>query len=167
MPDGRILYARYEDFHVLRFEGEVPYTLSPSLEHFLERLFTGPVGRGFVVDLTRTRSIDSTNLGLLARIAKHMSRVGGPRVTIVSDQDDVNKVLLGLGFDEVFDLVGENFAASAEGREIAVEPLKEADLAAAVLDAHRALMSLNARNRNEFKDVVELLERWEQARGES
>ena len=83
MDNGTVLHASHDDVHVLRFIGDIRYTLSPSIEHFLEGVFDGPKPAGFVIDLTETDSIDSTNLGLLARIALRMRALDSRRVTIV------------------------------------------------------------------------------------
>lgn len=159
MTEPKILHASLDGVHVLRLAGELRYPISPSIECFLDRLFaeTDPVG--FVVDLTETEYIDSTNLGLLARIAKEMKARGGKRVTLVSTRTDINEVLLAMGFDEVFDLVRRPWNTPARGQAL---PLEEADrgaLAHTVLEAHRILMALNERNRDQFQDVVAALER--------
>ncbi len=105
MDNGNVLHARHGDVHVLRFIGDIRYTLSPSLERFLEVIFAGPKPAGFIIDLTETDSIDSTNLGLLARIANRMQALRAPRITVVSNRADINSVLTSMALDEVFDIV--------------------------------------------------------------
>ena len=78
MDNGKVLHASHDDIHVLRFIGDIRYTLSPSIDRFLKEIFSGSPPAGFVIDLTETDSIDSTNLGLLARIAKAMKSLDGP-----------------------------------------------------------------------------------------
>lgn len=155
---GRVLHASRGGIHVLRFIGDIRYPLSPSLERFLDQLFAEAQPAGFVIDLTETSSIDSTNLGLIARIANRMRTNGGGRVTLVSDREEINEVLTSMGFDRVFDIVqpGEPFPKETER-----VPLREADretMLRTVLEAHRTLMALNERNRELFRDVVTLLE---------
>jgi len=153
-----ILHASHDGVHALRFRGEIRYPLSPSLDRFLQQLFAGPPPKGFVVDLTEATVIDSTNLGLLARIAKGMDRAGGPKPVLVSNQKDINEVLVSMGFDEVFSLVDSPEPLPAPGHKV---PLRETDaktLAKTVLEAHRTLMELNERNRDVFQNVAALLE---------
>ena len=69
MADGKVLHASHDGVHVLRYIGDIRYTLTPSINRFLEGVFAGPKPAGFVIDLTQADSIDSTNLGQLARIA--------------------------------------------------------------------------------------------------
>jgi anti-anti-sigma factor len=155
---NEIQHASHDGVHALRLKGEIRYPLSPSFDRFLQRLFAGPAPKGFVVDLTETTVIDSTNLGLLARIAKGMDRAGGPKPVLISNQEDINEVIVSMGFDEVFMLVDTPEPLPEPGH---VVPLRETDaqtLARTILEAHRTLMDLNERNRDVFQSVVALLE---------
>jgi anti-anti-sigma factor len=159
MGEGRVLHASHEGVHVLRFVGDVRYPLSPALDRFVEATFQGTTPAAFVLDLTETESVDSTNLGIMARIAKHMRERGAPRVTILSDREDVNELLASIGFDEVFDIVDASGRRSFPAEELpAGEPAPD-ELARTVLEAHRTLMALNERNHALFRDVVAALER--------
>ena len=166
MPEGRILHAERDGIHVLRLAGEVRYPLAPALDAWLRRLFEGGAApRGFVIDLAETEAIDSTHLGLLARVSKRLRQAGAPRAVIVTGRPDITEVLLSMGFDEEFQLVdaqGRPAAAALGGEsETVAEGGGEADdamLADTVLDAHRALIELNERNREQFADVVAALE---------
>jgi len=159
MENGKILHAVSPDgIHVLRFVGDVRYTLGHSLDRFIDTLFAGPVPSGFVVDLTATECIDSTNLGLLVRIAREMDNRGAPRVTLISDRQDINDVLNSMALDEVFDIVSRASVPVGAEREV---PRRDADreaLSRTLLKAHRALMDLSEQNAETFRDVVAKLE---------
>lgn len=157
MDGGRVLYASHCGVHVLFLEGDVHYTLTPSLRRFVEGLFeVSPVG-GFVIDLRGAVSIDSTNLGELARIALRMQKRRGPRVILVSDRQDINEILESMGFDEIFDIVEGGAPPDAAWAVPQIDATPD-ELAKIMLEAHRTLMELNERNRLEFRDVVEMLE---------
>ena len=160
MENGKILHAVSQDgIHVLRFVGDVRYTLGHSLDRFLDALFAGPVPAGFVIDLTATECIDSTNLGLLVRIAREMDNRGAPRVTLISERQEINDVLTSMALDEVFDVVSRA-SVPPVGAEREV-PRSDADreaLSHTLLKAHRALMELSEHNAETFRDVVAKLE---------
>lgn len=158
MAEGKILHATHNGVHVLRFVGDVRYSLSPSLDHFLQRLFSQVEPEGFVINLTETRSIDSTNLGLLVRIAKFMQRLNRPQVTIISNREEINKVLMCLGLNQVFNIVGHDDAEALEGEALAMEEVDSAAMSRMLLKAHQALMTLNEENKEMFHDIVALLE---------
>ena len=159
MDNGNVLHASHDDVHVLRFIGDIRYTLSPSINRFLEEIFTGPKPAGFVIDLTEANSIDSTNLGLLARLATRMQRLDAQRVTIVSNRADINSVLTSMALDEVFDIVKDAGLETDAVQEIPQKNTDRETLARTLIDAHRALMDLNEHNREIFRDVVAALEK--------
>ena len=158
MDNGKVLHASHDGIHVLRFVGDIRYTMSPSIDLFLKEIFSGPSPAGFFIDLTETDSIDSTNLGLLARIAKSMKSLNGSRVTILSDRTDINSVLISMAFDEVFDIVTHTELESGAEKELVRQSTDKETLTRTVLEAHRALMELSERNEEMFRDVVTTLE---------
>jgi anti-anti-sigma factor len=159
MDDGNVLHASHDNIHVLRFIGDIRYPLSPSIERFLDGIFTGTEPAGFVIDLTETDSIDSTNLGLLARIARRMQSLDAQRVTIVSNRPDINSVLTSMALDEVFDIVENTDLDTGASQEVPQEDTGKETLARTLIDAHRALMDLSEHNREMFRDVVASLEK--------
>ena len=159
MAENKILHAVHDGVHVLRLLGDMRYPLSPSLDHFLQRLFSEVTPQGFVVDLTDTRSIDSTNLGLLVRIAKLMQRRSQPRVTIISNREEINEVLTCLGFDKVFNIVAHGGGEPLAGKALALEEANDVAMLDTLLKAHQTLMNLNEQNKDLFRDVVAMLEK--------
>jgi anti-anti-sigma factor len=159
MHNGKVLYASHEGIAVLRFVGDIRYTLTPSVERFVEQLFTQAPPQGLVIDLTETASIDSTSLGLMARIANRMLNCRAQRVTLVSDRQDINEMLTAMGFRKVFNIVHDSESPSEHAQELPVaEPDKET-LTRIVLEAHRTLMAINRGNEERFRDVVTALEK--------
>jgi anti-anti-sigma factor len=159
MDKGKVLHASHEGVEVMRYIGDIRYTMAPSLGRFLDDLFARTTPVGFVVDLREAGIIDSTNLGILVRIAKRMAERGGPRLTVISGQEDVDELLRALGLDEVFDVVGANGDGWGAEQEIPVAQANGAEVAQTVLAAHRVLMDLNESNRDQFRDVVALFEK--------
>ena len=159
MDNGNVLHASHNDVHVLRFIGDIRYTLSPSIDRFLEEIFASSKPAGFVIDLTETDSIDSTNLGLLTRLATRMQRLDAKRTTIVSNRADINSVLNSMALDEVFDIVEDTCLETDATQEVPQEDTDRETLAHTLIEAHRALMVLNERNREMFRDVVASLEK--------
>ena len=159
MDEGKVLHASHDDVHVLRYIGDIRYTLSPSIDRFLEGIFTGQKPAGFVIDLTETDSIDSTNLGLLARIAMRMQSLDAPQVTLLSNRADINSVLTSMALDEVFNIVDETRPIAGPLQELPRGNADRETLARTLIDAHRALMQLNEHNREMFQDVVASLEK--------
>lgn len=163
--DGDIRYALHEGVCVLRFTGEIRYTTGPSskliraLDAFLDRLLETPGLRDVVIDVSRTTSIDSTNLGLLARIASAMRRRHGRRVTIVTTRPDITRVLCSMGFEQAATLVTVPVGPPGDLAALPDDATEGKDALRVMLAAHRHLIDLDERNRDTFQAAVALLAR--------
>jgi anti-anti-sigma factor len=157
MTQGRILYDDHDHAHVLRYVGDIRHPLAPSVSQFVDTLLEQFDGEPVVVDLSEVDTIDSTNLGEIARIAALLEERGGQRATIVSPQVGVNRVLHSMALDEVFD-VSEEASDCHEGEPIpTVAPSRELSLRV-ILAAHRRLIEMSEDNRQRFSQVVDMLE---------
>lgn len=159
MDENKILYSEHDGVHFLRFHGEILHTLAPALDGFLKHLSETPDSHSYLLDLTETDSIDSTMLGLLARIAKLAREHGAPPPTLVCPNEDIIDLLVGIGFDEVFSLVACDGAPLGDGQEIAHAEADDHELTQTMLEAHQELIALKEDNRLLFEDVIELLQR--------
>lgn len=163
---GRVLHASHDHVHVLRYVGQIRHPLAPSIDNFVNRLFDCDDVSGFVIDLSEADSIDSTNLGELARIARRLLDEGGRRPVIISPKPDISQVLHSMAFDEVFEIEddarvgkpGDAAAADAHDEDIPIAPLGPDRARDIILEAHRCLMEMSDENRQRFKDVVAMLE---------
>ena len=158
MAEGRILHGSHEGVQVLRYQGVIRYTLCPALDAFIQERLKSEKLRGFVVDLTAVDAIDSTNLGILARLTGRMQKRKLPKVTLVSNRPAINEVVEGMGLEKVFHMVSESGMELEEMREVPRETPGDEDVPRLLIESHRALMALNERNRDQFRDVVKAFE---------
>jgi anti-anti-sigma factor len=106
MTLGQVTHAAAQSgVHVLRYSGAVNFTLAPGLQRFLEVLIHGGSFAGLVFDLTAAESLDSTNLGLMARANEQARETGAANSVIISNNEDIDVVLRSMGFDQCFDLL--------------------------------------------------------------
>ena len=159
MADGKILYACQGNLWFIKMVGEIRYTISAPFNDFLGRLFEGQPVEDILIDLTETTGIDSTNLGLLAKIASRMIERFGRRPSIVLTNEDVRQWLSSMGFDDVFIILEQADASPEALSEIPDLGHDDRARARVILDAHRHLMELSEENRETFKNVVDALAR--------
>ncbi len=165
METGNVYYAKHDGVLVLKFVGEIRYTMgesyriSASLDAFLDKLFEGKDFENVLLDLTETLSIDSTNLGLIAKIGQFTQQQFGRKATILSTNEDIDAILDSVGFDQVFMILHETSETTAELQDLPQAESPDRELAHMILDAHRALTSLNEKNKEMFKNVVQILEK--------
>jgi len=163
---GKILFTEVDGVFVLRFVGDVRVVLGPTINSFLDDLVSCKRLDSVVVDLTNTVNIDSTALGVLAKVGIRCHERCGRRPTIVSPNPDIKRVLITMGMDQLFVIATQSEAC--EGAHVPLverpaEMVSEETLREQVLEAHRILMSMNEGNRAAFRDLVKALEEESQA----
>lgn len=158
MAEGTVYFAQQDGTSVLRFQGAISYTLGNALDRFLDDLFARGEFTKILVDLTDTESIDSTGLGLLAKIANFVRRRDGSKPLLFSTQPDINELLRNICLDEAFVLC-EQRPDLEPGQALPAGNPSETEMAQTVLDAHRLLCEMNDSNRAMFQNVVDAMER--------
>lgn len=158
MTTGRIQYAESDGTVILKFLGDVRLTLCAALDAYIEKVVSALHFNAIVIDLTETQNIDSTSLGLLAKLSILSSERVGLLPTLVSNQSDMIRLLQSMGFEQIFNIVADSTPTEAELQDLPAQMLSEELVRARVLEAHRLLMDLNDHNRNAFTDLVSSLE---------
>jgi anti-anti-sigma factor len=155
MEPGAAFYVKQGDTYVIKLVGDVRYTMGCVLGDFLDGLFAQVDYNDIVVDLIDAHSIDSTSLGLLARIANFSHQRFAHKTTLLSTNPDINQILDNLGFYEIFNIRDTGETTSAMLHELAIpHPCDKDTLTRIVYEAHRTLSELNPTNQETFKGVL-------------
>lgn len=155
---GKALYAVHQGTYVVKLIGEIRVPICATLDSFIETMFNDSQLHSVLIDLSETNIIDSTALGLLAKIAINSRKRLNLKPLIISTQPDVTRILDTMGFEKVFNIVHEKPVKSPSMSEMPNIICEQGDACEKVLEAHRILMELNETNRQTFKDVVAALE---------
>ena len=156
-----IFYSFSETSCIIRLVGEIKYTtVAVDFGRFVDSLLDKEEVVSVVADLRDCTYIDSTDLGILARIAITMqSRKVQRPVIVYGDSDVVRKSVtdVGLGFlctvVSTFDLDNTAFKA------VESKPLPdELVLAKLMVSAHQELIDMDDDNQKKFASVVALME---------
>lgn len=158
MVRGRILVGDHQGVYVLMFQGDVRLTLCTAVDSFLDRMFEDAGFRSVVVDLGQTESIDSTSLGLLAKLSIQTGKRFGYRPTLVSTRPEITRVLVTTGLDDVFNVVDQPLEHGEQLGDLDCRAATEDEMRSRVIEAHRILMDMNESNRAAFQDLVRTLE---------
>lgn len=158
MQEGKILAASHHGAYVIRLEGDVRLTLCTTIDDYVQKMFDDP---GFVsvwIDLCDAQGIDSTTLGLLAKLALRAESQFHFQPAIFSCDPGINRLLKSMGFQRLFELREESCANPDNIHEIPVVRGSERAVKEQVIDAHRVLMDLSDENRERFSDLMVALE---------
>ena len=159
MQTGKVLVTQYDGTVVVKLAGDVRLTLCATIDDYFEKLFAESEFVGILIDLSETEGADSTTLGVLAKLAVQAKKYHQLVPMIWSPRPDITRLLDSMGFRRVFD-IRQTMDAEVH-KELGELPLKNADetsLRDKVIEAHRALMDLNAENRATFSSLVATLE---------
>lgn len=158
MREGRILAASHEGTHIIRLVGDVRLTLCTSIDDYFQHMFEDPDFASVIVDLCDAEGIDSTTLGILAKLALTVDEHYGFKPAIYSCDSGINRLLESMSFDQIFELHHERCNNPDSVIDIPVVQGSEEVVKAKVLEAHKLLMDMSPENRERFKDLVTALE---------
>lgn len=159
MEEGRILAASQDGAYVVRLTGDVRLTLCTTIDDYVQRMLDNPDFASVWVDLCDAEGIDSTTLGLLAKLALEVRARYGFTPAIYSSNPSITRLIKSMGFQRLYDL-HEDTCANPECIDcIPVVKGSEASVRNKVIEAHRVLMGLSEENRARFKDLMVVLER--------
>ena len=159
MTDGKILYAKVDNRYFIKFTGTLRYNISRGLDAFLDKMFEDPALEDVLIDMSEAEYLDSTNLGLLVKIASQTQKRFKRKVTLFSTNPNINFLLDNMGLSQVFIIVDKPDFTAENLQSIPDLQDTEKERARVILEAHRLLMSMNDKNRDTFKNIVELLEK--------
>jgi anti-anti-sigma factor len=158
MSRCKILQANCSGVHVLKLVGEVRLNLCSTIDKAIESTTKDPNFATVVVDLTETTLIDSTTLGMLAKLAILAKKKSHFFPSIISTNPDITRIITTMGFDTVFIILEKPAETDQALKELPISELSEVKVRESVLNAHKVLMKLNDHNREQFKDLVDTLE---------
>ena len=156
--DGKILAASHHGAYVIRLEGDVRLTLCTTIDEYFQHMFEDPEFASVWVDLCSAEGIDSTTLGLLAKLALQVKERFGFEPAIYSCNPGINRLLKSMGFQRLFNLHEEACSSPESISEIPTVGGSEHAVKEKVIEAHRVLMGLSDENRARFKDLMSALE---------
>ena len=158
MQPGHIFVAERDNTNVIKFVGDVRLTLCISFDNFIEHMFAKKQFGSVIFDLSQAEALDSTTLGLMAKIAITCQTKFHLIPLVVSPSDDINHLLESMGLEDIFEIVRSTHSNLSCTDELPITEASASSTKDKVLEAHKILMGLNEHNKAEFRDLVECLE---------
>lgn len=158
MRPGQILVADHDGVYVIKMVGDVRLTLCISFDQFIDNMFSKPNFSMVLFDLADAEAIDSTTLGLMAKISLQSQDRYGVNPVVLSTNPSINRVLETMGFHDIFTIVSELETPVSPAEELVPAVNEESLVRDKVLEAHKILMGLNQENRETFRNLVKMLE---------
>ena len=159
---AKAYYGQLDSTLVFKLAGQIRYALARSLRAFVDEVIAPAGCNAVFMDLREVDFIDSTGLGLLARIGRLTLEQRGRRAAIVVAPGDVEVTLRSAGFDELFVMLAEfPYDPTVDLREIPLSELAsthDSQMGHLILDAHRDLAAVSEESQATFRPVIDTLE---------
>jgi anti-anti-sigma regulatory factor len=152
--------ANHQGKYVIKLTGDVRMTLCTTIDSCLNTMVQDEHFSEVTVDVSEADGIDSTSLGLLAKISRLATPIMNQVPLLISTNADITRIIESMGFkDRVYTIISQSQMTEAKNMvEANITPLDENAARERVLEAHKILMSLNENNRQAFKELVECIE---------
>jgi anti-anti-sigma factor len=158
MSSGHIFVAEHDGTYVIKLVGDVRLTLCISFDQFIATMFGEENFKTVIFDLREAEGIDSTTLGLMAKISIGARELGHDDPVVVSSSPSIQRLLVSMGFEDIFELVSDAHLPFSGTQPLAENLVDESAIKARVLEAHEILMELNQPNKVKFHELVETLQ---------
>ena len=159
MSQGQILISDKADHYLIKLVGDVRLTLSGSLNRYMDVLFGNNNVQSVVVDMLDAKAVDSTTLGLIAKLGLHCREQYQMNVKLFCQNPSIIRTLECMSFDEIIDIFQQSpDEFDAELRCLDTVTSEVDEVRQQVLEAHKLLIKLNPKNVAEFTDLINALE---------
>ena len=159
MSTGHVEYASLNGTHIFKLIGEVRAQSCISLDKLLNRIEQQSNVVGAIVDLTQTTFIDSTVLGILAKLGLKLKQIHNIQAVMLSTNSDITTLANSMGLGQVFVILNYCGDPNVCTLELMEEHITQRNMLNTVLDAHKTLMELNQSNQNMFEPLVKQLQK--------
>ena len=158
--------ALHQDTYFLKLSGKLCFSSSVPFSEIIDLIGSTKACKGVMADLRLVSMIDSTHLGLLARLALELKKNLGQELTIVSNGEHVTKALKTTGLQHFALLLDAYDGHMPPSDCIQALPDSKRSIAKVMLEAHQILIGLNQENKSAYQDFVTMLEKSMQKKGQ-
>lgn len=158
MKPGQILVADHEGVYIIKMLGDVRLTFCVSFDQFIDEMFNDPAFSSVLFDLSEAEAVDSTTLGLMAKISILGQERKGIVPVVLANNAGIQRILQTMGFSDIFTIVDTLDTPVLAATPLNCENCDEEIVKAKVLEAHTILMKLNDENASAFSDLVSMLQ---------
>ena len=165
---GKILTAKLNDVEYINFIGVVRYSDCSGLEAYIEQLFNSNESvNDIAINLEKADMLDSTALGLLARISIEFDKKVGKKPIIFVHKGELAHILRRVCFDQVFRVITSDRLSGNETElkndrnlnfvELATIASDEKEVLESVILAHKSLAEVSEENEHYYTDISKAL----------
>lgn len=162
ITSGKILVASHQGIYLIKMLGDVRLTLCIPFDNFIQSLFVKDDFCSIVFDFSKTQGLDSTTLGLVAKLAVKSREKKSIKPSIIGADAGIHRLLDATGIIDLCDVIDDDTTLVDTLDEPAALPVNadasnEDKVRKKVLEAHKVLVNLNDANKQSFQDLIKTL----------
>ena len=158
MSTGKILVSDKDGDYLIKFSGDVRVNLCGSLNHHMAAIFGSTDVQHVVIDMLEAECVDSTTLGLIAKLALHCRKEYNINMQLFCQNPSILRTLDCMSFDEIIDICQEVTDIDADLHAIETVNSDIDEVRRQVLEAHKLLTQLSPDSSKELTDLIRALE---------
>ncbi len=158
MNPGQILVADHQGVYVIKLLGDVRLNFCISFDQFIDAMLADTLLTSILFDLADAEAVDSTTLGLMAKISLLSQEKRNIKPLILATNSSIRRVLHSMGFADIFLIVDQLDLSLTPSKSLCCDSQNAPVIKERVIEAHKILMSLNEQNAETFKNLVNMLE---------
>jgi anti-anti-sigma factor len=162
MSSDGVFYSYIGKCCIIRLVGAIKYTtVAADFEKFIDTFIDKPDIIDVIIDMRECNYIDSTDLGILARISITQNQKNANKPVIVHTPDSgISTILKDVGFGRVFTLTDTITLQDTKFSDIeSGEKQTELELAKMMVTAHEELIDMDESNLEKFSSVVNFMKK--------
>lgn len=156
MKNADVLIASKDGVYSIKVNGRATFECAPPLRNLAKNLETTVFAK-IEVDLSACTGMDSTFMGILAMLGLRTKKIDA-QMTIFNVSESNMALLHGLGLKKLFNFASGSVSTASTEQQTADAADKKLS-ATTVLEAHEALMGVDAQNVKKFEKVVDLVQK--------
>jgi anti-anti-sigma factor len=158
MRPGQIVVADHAGVYIIKMMGDVRLTLCVSFDKFIHGMLSEANFSSVLFDLSEAEAVDSTTLGLMAKISLLAQEKRNIIPVILATNASIKRILQTMGFIDIFTIVDTLEMDLTPAKNLTPIECDENTVKEKVIEAHKVLMSLNEKNHETFRNLVAMLE---------
>ncbi len=151
--------ANVGEMYYFKLSGKLRYTDSGAFDSIVTNLVKNHKCKNVIVDLNLTTYMDSTNLGILARLAGGIFAYSHDKISIISKNVDIISLLENCGFEQICNIISTYNDPQLENLSLKEMDDQKREKSSMMYESHKYLAEMNKENKLKFKDVVEILKK--------
>ena len=118
--DCKYLFAEQNKTLIVKLVGKITYENCVSFKKFTDKVLYDCFYKSIIVDLTETDHIDSTNLGIVAKLGIYALETSKQKSLLLTKDNNIAQIVYGTGFKDLFKIIESDQSTRSDLKRIRI-----------------------------------------------